>query len=111
MQEGRAARAAAVFDRLVHVAVAVGQVEAVGGEVVEVRAAGAVARHPAVGRLDRDADAVVLAHEQHRRRQPLVGGTRRGVERGLRGGWRSEENTSELQSLMRSSYAVFCLRK
>src|SRR3546814_10826126 len=25
--------------------------------------------------------------------------------------WRSEEHTSELQSLMRSSYAVFCLQK
>src|SRR3546814_4995554 len=28
-----------------------------------------------------------------------------------RAGQRSEEHTSELQSLMRSSYAVFCLRK
>src|SRR3546814_8297818 len=29
-----------------------------------------------------------------------------------RGGWsRSEEHTSELQSLMRISYAVFCLQK
>src|SRR3546814_5266157 len=27
------------------------------------------------------------------------------------GGHRSEEHTSELQSLMRSSYAVFCLKK
>src|SRR3546814_10695604 len=27
------------------------------------------------------------------------------------GGFRSEEHTSELQSLMRSSYAVFCLKK
>src|SRR3546814_6876903 len=26
-------------------------------------------------------------------------------------GWRSEEQTSELQSLMRISYAVFCLKK
>src|SRR3546814_7516898 len=26
-------------------------------------------------------------------------------------GWRSEEHTSELQSLMRTSYAVFCLQK
>src|SRR3546814_3446779 len=25
--------------------------------------------------------------------------------------WRSEEHTSELQSLMRNSYAVFCLQK
>src|SRR3546814_6227922 len=28
-----------------------------------------------------------------------------------RGGGRSEEHTSELQSLMRISYAVFCLKK
>src|SRR3546814_8222324 len=26
------------------------------------------------------------------------------------GGWRSEEHTSELQSLMRTSYAVLCLK-
>src|SRR3546814_7037015 len=26
-------------------------------------------------------------------------------------GWRSEEHTSELQSLMRTSYAVLCLKK
>src|SRR3546814_10432425 len=26
-------------------------------------------------------------------------------------GWRSEEHTSELQSLMRISYAVFCMKK
>src|SRR3546814_3500292 len=30
---------------------------------------------------------------------------------GPRGGGRSEEHTSELQSLMRISYAVFCLKK
>src|SRR3546814_4457217 len=29
----------------------------------------------------------------------------------LRAGFRSEEHTSELQSLMRISYAVFCLKK
>src|SRR3546814_6053993 len=29
----------------------------------------------------------------------------------FRRGWRSEEHTSELQSLMRISYAVFCLKK
>src|SRR3546814_5975528 len=29
----------------------------------------------------------------------------------VRGAWRSEEHTSELQSLMRISYAVFCLKK
>src|SRR3546814_1093256 len=31
--------------------------------------------------------------------------------RGLRAAGRSEEHTSELQSLMRISYAVFCLKK
>src|SRR3546814_3072238 len=30
---------------------------------------------------------------------------------GKRENWRSEEHTSELQSLMRISYAVFCLNK
>src|SRR3546814_14082028 len=29
----------------------------------------------------------------------------------MRGAMRSEEHTSELQSLMRTSYAVFCLKK
>src|SRR3546814_1907171 len=29
----------------------------------------------------------------------------------VRGKWRSEEHTSEIQSLMRISYAVFCLKK
>src|SRR3546814_3377983 len=32
-------------------------------------------------------------------------------QRALLGGGRSEEHTSELQSLMRISYAVFCLKK
>src|SRR3546814_6176892 len=33
------------------------------------------------------------------------------VRRRFRGEARSEEHTSELQSLMRNSYAVFCLKK
>src|SRR3546814_6818548 len=38
--------------------------------------------------------------------------TCRGARRGSRArGGRSEEHTSELQSLMRISYAVFCLKK
>src|SRR3546814_4777320 len=36
---------------------------------------------------------------------------RAGGEEGGAGGGRSEEHTSELQSLMRISYAVFCLKK
>src|SRR3546814_4922123 len=39
----------------------------------------------------------------HRRFSPLIYGRRHP--------WRSEEHTSELQSLMRTSYAVFCLKK
>src|SRR3546814_4123981 len=34
-----------------------------------------------------------------------------GAALGLRAAWRSEEHTSELQSLMRVAYAVFCLKK
>src|SRR3546814_6048075 len=41
-----------------------------------------------------------------------VGGTAgRGPQRHLDPPFRSEEHTSELQSLMRISYAVFCLKK
>src|SRR3546814_6727801 len=38
-------------------------------------------------------------------------GVGQGVARDDRGRLRSEEHTSELQSLMRISYAVFCLNK
>src|SRR3546814_14848339 len=46
---------------------------------------------------------------EHRRvgQVDLVGGHRPGPHRAER----SEEHTSELQSLMRISYAVFCLKK
>src|SRR3546814_10536749 len=61
-----------------------------------------------------DVHLVVGQHEA----DPLVGGQRlaeRHALRGVGGGDvvspRSEEHTSELQSLMRISYAVFCLKK
>src|SRR3546814_3971121 len=38
-------------------------------------------------------------------------GVRRDDRKGQAQAWRSEEHTSELQSLMRISYAVFCLKK
>src|SRR3546814_10271987 len=38
-------------------------------------------------------------------------GSWRGAGRAVGTRWRSEEHTSELQSLMRISYAVFCLKK
>src|SRR3546814_14566974 len=41
----------------------------------------------------------------------LSGQQRRVSRLGGRRGTRSEEHTSELQSLMRISYAVFCLKK
>src|SRR3546814_7722232 len=55
-------------------------------------------RRPARGAVDR------LPIHRHRRRH------RRILIRSP-GGRRSEEHTSELQSLMRISYAVFCLKK
>src|SRR3546814_6433900 len=44
-------------------------------------------------------------------RAERVGAAVDGVSPGLLGLHRSEEHTSELQSLMRISYAVFCLKK
>src|SRR3546814_141002 len=47
----------------------------------------------------------------HARRHTRVRDGRLGRRRGLRNRGRSEEQTSELQSLMRISYAVFCLKQ
>src|SRR3546814_4390580 len=47
-------------------------------------------------------DPLLIKRDQH---LPCVGGEGVSVKN------RSEEHTSELQSLMRSSYAVFCLKK
>src|SRR3546814_20246321 len=52
-------------------------------------------------RRRRASGARVRASDRHREAE-----TRQGL-----GARRSEEHTSELQSLMRSSYAVFCLKK
>src|SRR3546814_2128106 len=57
--------------------------------------------------------------EHHDRRRLAAGGEEQGGKLGLVAEFgqedgredRSEEHTSELQSLMRSSYAVFCLKK
>src|SRR3546814_9775165 len=49
------------------------------------------------------AEAAPFLHQRQTQRR--VHGERREARR------RSEEHTSELQSLMRSSYAVFCLKK
>src|SRR3546814_9704727 len=48
----------------------------------------------------------------HRVEQPAdIASGQIGLQRPRRVGIRSEEHTSELQSLMRISYAVFCLKK
>src|SRR3546814_7247271 len=55
------------------------------------------------------AAAFARSHDDQR------GGGNGAVGQGLRTAWlhvvRSEEHTSELQSIMRISYAVFCLKK
>src|SRR3546814_3066118 len=53
----------------------------------------------------RGAQADSLPARPRRRRQILACGAAEGAD------GRSEEHTSELQSLMRISYAVFCLKK
>src|SRR3546814_4535567 len=73
----------------------------------------AIARKPQAGFLDRPLaidqhPAVVLDHAKHR--QVIERGPKAGAPDDRING-RSEEHTSELQSLMRISYAVFCLKK
>src|SRR3546814_8710787 len=57
-------------------------------------------------------DGIEGARQQRHRPDHEIGdggGNRHGIAGGA--GKRSEEHTSELQSLMRISYAVFCLKK
>src|SRR3546814_6180183 len=60
-----------------------------------------------LGRLERGERRAVALD----RLAPLVGQALRVELQVRRRGTRSEEHTSELQSLMRISYAVFCLKK
>src|SRR3546814_2509711 len=73
------------------------------------RLSGGVAGPLQLGALEQEGNVLRLTlANQH---QALFG---EAVERRLRqlaGAMRSEEHTSELQSLMRISYAVFCLKK
>src|SRR3546814_9058521 len=78
-----------------------------GARIIRKHHEGAAERnHPAVQR-----------HAVHRRRHAefadavIEVAARIIVRRQRRGRGRSEEHTSELQSLMRISYAVFCLKK
>src|SRR3546814_10033659 len=65
-----------------------------------------------LGPLDRDAVTALFALEQHP--LPMLALNRSGLPPppgSASYALRSEEHTSELQSLMRISYAVFCLTK
>src|SRR3546814_2703054 len=55
--------------------------------------------------------AIPQAHAPHRTSPAADGKTARAVTEEYYDSKRSEEHTSELQSLMRISYAVFCLKK
>src|SRR3546814_8856530 len=66
------------------------------------------AQHRLVGRLGEVGQKLVERAEARGRIAPEQAGERREMMALDR---RSEEHTSELQSLMRISYAVFCLKK
>src|SRR3546814_7441076 len=79
-------------------------------------AAGASAASPSGGGEKLAAEAAPTGADAPTRLQVLVKGSRgsamdRVVRALLDNGERSEEHTSELQSLMRSSYAAFCLKE
>src|SRR3546814_7941865 len=63
------------------------------------------------GQVDRGDTAAGRAGRRRRLRQGSQRGTADRTTEVRGGGSRSEEHTSELQSLMRISYAVFCLKK
>src|SRR3546814_2563722 len=77
------------------------------------RAARPIAGGAAVGAADRDAevDGDVLGIDARIEDDLVAGRGGRERVRNVVIGVRSEEHTSELQSLMRISYAVFCLTK
>src|SRR3546814_9852476 len=84
------------------------------GAQIPDRAIDGVARRPGGGAV---VDSVPLLASRQRREQGFdqrVHAVDALAEIGRRAGFapaRSEEHTSELQSLMRTSYAVFCLKK
>src|SRR3546814_9537781 len=79
--------------------------------IVENGERGVGAALPPMGQeMPADQDRIEQPHEHQ---PPAIGEMPQGVVAHLSTscGLRSEEHTSELQSLMRSSYAVFCLKK
>src|SRR3546814_10410898 len=75
--------------------------------IAGVNAVAAVAVGGLAGGADEEADDALRARLIGRIQKPVSGGKKTDYE-----GWaRSEEHTSELQSLMRNTYSVFCLKK
>src|SRR3546814_8383808 len=71
------------------------QARPIGGGVPTTAKPATTALYATVGKIEQiTANSVTLSHEP----VPAIG-------------WRSEENPSDLQSRMRISYAVFCLKK
>src|SRR3546814_4885709 len=76
--------------------------------------AGRQIEHRPAGRMADTASRVCRRHGSRGYCAQDDGAAERGNAAALHGlifGFRSEEHTSELQSLMRISYAVFCLKK
>src|SRR3546814_3911763 len=66
---------------------------------------------PTSGITIQDSNQLSYSHHLKRFGRPVPWAFRRHPGRGCPCSDRSEEHTSELQSLMRISYAVFCLKK
>src|SRR3546814_4945096 len=70
------------------------------------------ARAAAIACVEAEPAVTVLQRPvQYRRRATADDDRHRELHDEIEAGMRSEEHTSELQSLMRISYAVFCLKK
>src|SRR3546814_3418944 len=65
--------------------------------------------HP--GPMGRPVAAAFTGNRRASARNPIIGLGKVATAAASRSRARSEEHTSELQSLMRISYAVFCLKK
>src|SRR3546814_3307362 len=97
-----------IMDHVSVFAIAVNEENAAGGRVVTAPTNGAAGVVPAVLRYYRD-----FWPETDRKGMWtfLLTASAIGALTKLNASIRSEEHTSELQSLMRNSYAVFCLKK
>src|SRR3546814_5614150 len=78
--------------------------------VLRAKGAGGAGRHKSVGAAERAECRYGRVRRERRAAEGAEGQSRR-VRLLRRSRLRSEEHTSELQSLMRISYAVFCVQK